>query len=417
MFEALIEELHSLEKYPVLIVERFHSFAKVPDDAFLSILSSMRSFEHGGMLTTVALSPLGYDSIRREIATSLPFVNSSYGDNHDRAVMSPLTANEFRVAGERLELEPDAVGHLYSLGGGPDIVYQALLDEAQGGIDGIVSRCVVRLGDSLTSFLNYAIGPLDYNRPLLRRLIDGAATQTDAEFFHAILQSGFLVSKSQIEVKCAGPVLSAYIRALLEREEHGAEVRPRQLDARVKILLVSANSLSNPLDIEAEVRDLLRQLGRTLHRDKVEINHCQAATPDEVVFALRTFMPDIVHFSGHGDEQGVELRAEGSGGTHVAGIAIARAFQDRGVRLAVFNVCHSNHYAAAIALYVEAVVATSDEVDDDAAKYFAVAFYRTIASGFTAGQAFRDGTSAVEMNGFSNVFRYHGNAELRFVGG
>jgi hypothetical protein len=416
LFEMLIEELHQKGTYPVLLVERFHSFANVRDNAFLSILSSMRSFEHGGMLTTVALSPIGYDVIRREIAANLPFVNSSYGDNHDRAVMSPLSFTEFREAAEKLDLQSDSIAKLYSLGGGPDVIYQTLLDEAAAGIVDIVPRCLERLGDSLARFLNYAVGPLDQRLPLLVRLSNGIATQSDAAFLRAMAQSQFLVKLEGENIKCAGPILQRYIlQYSAQTDDLEDSQRAPQIGA-LKILIISANSLVSPLDIEAEVRDLLRQMARTLHRDQVEMNHCQAATPDEVVFALRTFVPHIVHFSGHGDETGIELRTEGGGGALVSGASIAKTFQNRSVKLAFFNVCHSSHYASAIARYVDTVITTTDEVDDEAAKLFAVAFYRTIVSGFTVGQAFQDGSNAVDMNGFESVFEIHGNCDVKLLG-
>lgn len=421
MLEAIIEALHARKEYPVLIVERFHSFSRVHDDAFLSILSCMRSFEHGGMLTTIALSPIGYDAIRRAISANLLFVNSSYGDNHDRAVMSPLSFSEFRAAGASKGVDDGIMPQLYSLGGGPDVVFQALIDESHRGLSGIISRCAERLEGTLESFLTYAIGPLRHNTALIRRLVDGTSTAADVVVLRGFAQSSFLLSQDREEVGIAGPLLSACVRVLVEAEIHGSgdgvelEEPARAVDQKMKILLVSANSLTYPLDIEAEVRDVVRQVQRTFHRDHVEISHCQAATPEEVVFSLRIYQPSVVHFSAHGDRLGVQLRSEGAGEAYVTGSSIAKAFEKRGVRLAVFNVCLSNNYAPEVARHVDAVVATTEEVDDEAAKFFAVAFYRTLASGFTVGEAFQDASNAVEMNGFDSVFELHGDASLRLI--
>ena len=415
LLETLIEELHARGTHPILIVERFHSFAKVRDDAFLSILSNMRSLEHNGLLTTVAISPIGYDAIRREIASSLPFVNSSYGDNHDRAIMSPLSFEEFVAAADKRGMPSVTSVQLFSRGGGPDAVYQALLDEAQDGIDGIEERCIGRLGDNLRRFLTYAVGPLDDSSLLLlNRLTHKSATQADVAFLRNTPQSRFVMKWDGDQIACNGEVLRSYILRHLLFGQNKSE--PKDIiNERLRILLVTANSLQAPLDIEAEIRNVLRQMSRTLHRDQVDISHCQAATPDELLYSLRTVSPHIVHFSGHGNEIGVELRTEGEEGIVVSGMAIANALQGRSVKLAVFNVCNSSLYASDVARHVGAVVTTSDEVDDEASKLFAAAFYRTIVSGFTIGEAFQDGATAVEWYNYENVFELRGDRDMKLL--
>jgi hypothetical protein len=53
---------------------------------------------------------------------------------------------------------------------------------------------------------------------------------------------------------------------------------------------------------------------------------------------------------------------------------------------------------------VRAAVGTTDAVHDEAARRFAVAFYRGLGDGLSVGEAFRDGRDAVVVYGFKDVF-------------
>ncbi|WP_160320279.1 hypothetical protein, partial [Rhizobium ecuadorense] len=106
--ENIVAATQSDGSHPVLIINRFHSFAAIADDNLLSVLSTLRQLEHDGNLTTIAISPITYQALRRELAEKgqFPFVNSAYGDNHDETVMPPLTRNEFVAAATRAGLSP-----------------------------------------------------------------------------------------------------------------------------------------------------------------------------------------------------------------------------------------------------------------------------------------------------------------------
>jgi hypothetical protein len=49
--EILVEEAHDKGMYPILVIERFHSFARIADDHLLSLLSALRTLEHAKMVT------------------------------------------------------------------------------------------------------------------------------------------------------------------------------------------------------------------------------------------------------------------------------------------------------------------------------------------------------------------------------
>lgn len=411
--EALVLLLHEHHFHPAVIIERFHSFASVPDDALLSMLSAMRSLEHDGLLTTVALSPATYDAIRQAAPKTLPFVNSVYGDNHDIAIMSPLSKLEFCAYAERCGISLADAKELYSLGGGPDIIYQALVDESNGSVSDIVDRCAAKVEGGVLRFTHYAIGDVEYHAELLARLLNSRTTADDLAFLKVLPQFRFLAQEGDGVAKCSGPVLQRCIQTQLRktRQSTGA-MESMETDRELRILTISANSFSSPLDLEDEIRSMETEIERTRFRARVVLKHCQAARPDDIVLALRRFNPQVVHFSGHGNELGIELRGLGDQKKLVLGTALANALEGRSVRLAVFNVCLSHGYAAHLAKNVDVVVVTKDNVSDEAAKQFTHSFYRTIAEGFSVGEAFKDATDSIGLYNLEDVFELIGDEEL-----
>jgi hypothetical protein len=174
VLEALIEEADKKGIYPILIIERFHAFVRIADDHLLSVLSALRTHENNKMITTIALSPIDYDTIRRRMPPDLPFVNSVYGDNHDVAIMTPLPRSDFINAAISRGLSSATAHKLYNIGGGPDAVYRALIDVACESVSDIIEGCLMRLRETIIRFFEYSLGERSYDRDeLLRRLALG----------------------------------------------------------------------------------------------------------------------------------------------------------------------------------------------------------------------------------------------------
>jgi TIR domain/CHAT domain len=118
--------------------------------------------------------------------------------------------------------------------------------------------------------------------------------------------------------------------------------------------------------------------------------------------------PQILHFSGHGDEDGVILFQEGE--ERKASVkAIANLFkilnesknpnnEKNRIQCVVLNACFSKKLAKAIAKYVDCVIGMSKEVRDDAAKVFAQSLYYSLASGHDVETAFKLGRNNIEIS-------------------
>jgi hypothetical protein len=184
--------------------------------------------------------------------------------------------------------------------------------------------------------------------------------------------------------------------------------------AVMRILFLAANpSQTSPLDLEDELRGLEQELRMVKFRDSIVLIARHAVRPDDLLRHVRADKPNVIHFSGHGSNAGIILRADNGGFHEVDGLSLKRFLDGRGIDLVVLNACYSKGQGEKIGEVVKAVVGTTDAVDDEAARRFTVAFYRSLGEGLSIREAFRDGGDAVALHGFPDVF--HSSGEMNYT--
>ncbi len=88
------------------------------------------------------------------------------------------------------------------------------------------------------------------------------------------------------------------------------------------ILLVCANPRgTDSLRTAQEDRTLRESIQLSRHRDQINIQTLNAATIDDLRRALLNDAFDIVHFSGHGTQQGLVFEDSDTGSEQIAVIA------------------------------------------------------------------------------------------------
>jgi hypothetical protein len=185
---------------------------------------------------------------------------------------------------------------------------------------------------------------------------------------------------------------------------------------QMRILFLAANPTTTDwLDLEEELRSLESELRAVRHRDKITFVARHAVRPDDLLRYVRDDQPNVIHFTGHGNPDGIVLRDEMGGDLQISGSTLERFLKGRGVDLVVLNSCFSKDQADAIKGVVKAVVGTTDEVLDDAANRFTAGFYRGLGNGLSVKEAFRDGSDAVHLHGLTDVFHSDGDLELTLV--
>ncbi|HEX2205459.1 MAG TPA: CHAT domain-containing protein [Longimicrobium sp.] len=170
---------------------------------------------------------------------------------------------------------------------------------------------------------------------------------------------------------------------------------------RVRILFLGANSTEKPLDLEREVSRIEQDLRMARERDALELRHVGAVTIDTLMQEMLDRSPGIVHFSGHGVDEGIFLRDPLGNPRLVTGDALASLFAlfADTVKCVVLNACWSETQAHAIRRHVPHVIGMRATILDEAALAFSTGFYKAIGAGRDVPFAFEMGKAAVGMSG------------------
>jgi CHAT domain/Effector-associated domain 1 len=162
--------------------------------------------------------------------------------------------------------------------------------------------------------------------------------------------------------------------------------------------------MSAPLDearlrLGAEQRVIREAAARSAGRLTAEVH--PAARVSDILPQLRTLRPHIVHFAGHGTDDG-RLLFEDETGTSapvpVRALAAALALH-RPLDCVVLNSCWSAAYADVLLDCADTVVGTRGELPDAAALAFAQGFYDSLAHSTAVDRACEAARAALELSG------------------
>jgi hypothetical protein len=181
------------------------------------------------------------------------------------------------------------------------------------------------------------------------------------------------------------------------------------------ILFVAANPLTTSrLAFDEECAAIERELRMTAGRDDFDFRSKWAVTADELMRHLNELRPTIIHFSGHGRSRStvptppraasprasaVRRGDEVEGGLYfqdeygrpqiVTGHALRMMIKAASVstRVVLLNACYSVLQANALRTVVDCVIGMTGAICDDAARSFAVAFYRALGNRRSVGNA------------------------------
>ena len=169
----------------------------------------------------------------------------------------------------------------------------------------------------------------------------------------------------------------------------------------IKILFLGANPSDNTrMRLDAEVRMIDQALRLAQYRDRFDLIQQWAVRVSDLQGLLLRHQPHIVHFSGHGSEDGQILLEDNAGQAHpVSPRALSSMFAllNDNIRCIVLNACFSEIQAKALAENIDCVVGMSTAIGDDAAISFASAFYQALAYGRSVSTAFKLGCVQIDL--------------------
>ncbi|WP_414620187.1 CHAT domain-containing protein [Calothrix sp. CCY 0018] len=143
-----------------------------------------------------------------------------------------------------------------------------------------------------------------------------------------------------------------------------------------KILILAATP--HNLRLDKEIRSIEECIQRAVRRDLFKVEIKTAVRSQDIRRAIAEEKPQIVHFCGHGLEDG-SLLLEDDGGNEkpVSSSGLAALFQMHAdyVKCVVLNACHSIKAAEAICQYINYAVGMNQPIQDTSAIEFAEGFY------------------------------------------
>ncbi len=176
-----------------------------------------------------------------------------------------------------------------------------------------------------------------------------------------------------------------------------------------KILFLAANPKNTTrLRLDEELRDIKEGLRRAQQRDQFALISHEAVRSRDIQRAMLDEMPQIVHFSGHGNgEAGLAFEDETGQAQLIDGNALANLFAlfadptefPEPLTCVVLNGCYSEVQANAIADYVPYVIGMTQAIPDRAAIEFAVGFYDALGAGRKVPFAFKLACNAITRTG------------------
>jgi hypothetical protein len=172
---------------------------------------------------------------------------------------------------------------------------------------------------------------------------------------------------------------------------------------RLDVLYLMSNpTRKHALSLDKEIKAVKAEIARSRFRDNIALHSSEAADFKDILNGLNDHAPRIVHFSGHGNTDGLAM----DGGTVKHGKTSFVTFDLLGKALqatnnppdvVVLNACKSTGARKALLGSAKALIVMENAVTDTAAVAFATQFYGAIASGQSLQAAFDQGRVAVEF--------------------
>ncbi|WP_166482712.1 CVNH domain-containing protein [Scytonema sp. UIC 10036] len=177
----------------------------------------------------------------------------------------------------------------------------------------------------------------------------------------------------------------------------------------VKTILI-LTAIPHGLRLDREIRSIEDAIRRATKRDLFKVTLRTAVRPQDIRRAIAEEKPQIVHFCGHGLEDG-SLLLEDDGGENqpVPASGLASLFQLHSdyVECVLLNACYSAKSAIAIGEYINCAIGMNQPIGDKAAIAFAIGFYDGL--GYVTPdnldvfqRAFEEGKVAIQLEHLSS---------------
>lgn len=160
------------------------------------------------------------------------------------------------------------------------------------------------------------------------------------------------------------------------------------------------------LRTDEEAREIRQAIRLSDNPGSIDFQDRWAIRQNDILQAFNETNPTIVHFSGHGAEDGSlaieDARGEALLVSKEAMAAVIGAAAKQ-VRLVVFNACFSDEDYEKVLEHVDAVIGMTDSIGDKAAIAFASQLYSSIGFGHSLQTAFDQARASIALASPSEV--------------
>lgn len=177
------------------------------------------------------------------------------------------------------------------------------------------------------------------------------------------------------------------IKVHLDRVENANSEIPKNT-----ILILNADPRDEErLRLGDEFNEILSEFSKTTWRAWYKFDYMPAIKFSDLTHLLQKVRPAIVQFSGHGNEEGIYLQDTFGNTEMLAGELLNQLFQilKISIKCVLLINCLSTDIAKIISKNKYYVVGMTGEIGDQAAKEFAVSFYRSIGEDADIETAFK----------------------------
>lgn len=168
---------------------------------------------------------------------------------------------------------------------------------------------------------------------------------------------------------------------------------------RRRILILTVNPFGVPqLRLDQEVRDIKEALKRAKLRHQFNVENATAVRTSDFRRVMLEYRPNLVHFSGHGNHDGLFFEDESGYPKLVTAEAVAGLFKlFAQVECVLLNACYSVLQAEAISQHVKYVIGMRNQISDTASIEFSTGFYDALGVGSSIEYAFEIGKASISL--------------------
>jgi NTP pyrophosphatase (non-canonical NTP hydrolase) len=183
------------------------------------------------------------------------------------------------------------------------------------------------------------------------------------------------------------------------------EILDAETATRVRVLFVTCDpeGAADHLHLQAEQRAIKEALAFSPHGSKIHIENLPAATTDDLRRALLSEDYDIVHFSGHADQDVLVFETADNQPSEIPTTAVAELIgRYPSVKCVVLNACEA---VKSLKVPISSrTIGMEANIPDKAAIEFSRGFYDALGAGKSIDVAYAEGVSAMKLASYDAAY-------------